>query len=149
MTESSPRGAYLPKRFTSQVHTASKDWFSAKMETKLCHYVKKGFSQQNFLVGASRDKLVLSSFSLSHEVQKRVKTVQTNMVAYIICVINFQSDVRSDLRGCLEAIVASKLHFLSQSTIDGSSFNFKFQFHQIPWSISSICFSLTISLSQN
>ena len=31
------------------------------------------------------------------KVQKKAKTVQTNMVAYVVCVINFKSEVRSDL----------------------------------------------------
>ena len=62
---------------------------------------------------SSRDKWVLSSFFLlsSHEVQKKVQTVQTNIVVYVIWAINFKYDVRCDLRGCLEAIGASKPHF--------------------------------------
>ena len=39
---------------------------------------------------------------------KMAKTVQTNMVAYVILAINFKSEVRSDLRGYLEAVVASE-----------------------------------------
>ena len=63
---------------------------------------------------SSRGELSPSFFFLllSHEVQKKVQTVQTNMVAYVVWAINFKSEVRSDLRGCLEAIGASKPHFL-------------------------------------
>ena len=43
------------------------------------------------------------------------------MVAYVVWDINFKSDVRSDLQGCLEAIVASKPSFLCLYLIDGSS----------------------------
>ena len=71
---------------------------------------------------SSRHQLCSFFFFLSSlEVQKRVKTVQANMVVYVIWAINFKSDVRYDLRGCLEAIVTSKLH-LCCSLIDGSSF---------------------------
>ena len=35
-----------------------------------------------------------------------------NMVAYDVWAIYFKSEVRCDLRGCLEAIVAAKPHFL-------------------------------------
>ena len=57
---------------------------------------------------SSRHKLCSFFFFLSSlEVQKRVKTVQANMVVYVIWAINFKCDVRYDLRGCLEAIVAS------------------------------------------
>ena len=59
--------------------------------------------------------LLLSS---SKKMKKSFKTAQTNMVAYVIWAINFKSEVRSDLRGCLEAIVASKSHFLCLSPID-------------------------------
>ena len=55
---------------------------------------------------------------------KKTKTVQTNMVAYVVCTTDFTSEVRSDLWGCLEAIVAAKPHFLCWSPIDGSSFSF-------------------------
>ena len=82
-----------------------------------------------FLVAAKPTTLVEISgfflsfifFLLSHEVQKKVQTVQTNMVLYAIWATNFESEVRCDLRGCLEAIVASKPHFLCWSPIDGSS----------------------------
>ena len=52
---------------------------------------------------------------------KEGQTVQTNMVAYKVWVTDFKSEVRSDLRGCLEAKMASKPHFLCWSPIDGSS----------------------------
>ena len=77
-----------------------------------------------FLVAAKPTTLVEISgffFLLYNEVQKKVQTVQTNMVAYAIWATNFKSEVRCDLRGCLEAIVASKPHFLCCSPIDGSS----------------------------
>ena len=66
---------------------------------------------------SSRDKLC-SSFFFLIKVQKKAKTVKTNMVSWAI---NFKSEVRPDLRGCLEATVASKPHFLCWSPIDGSS----------------------------
>ena len=49
---------------------------------------------------------LLSSFLM--KVQKKVKTVQTNMAAYVVWAINFKSEVRSGLNGYLEATVASK-----------------------------------------
>lgn len=60
-------------------------------------------------------------FFLSVKVQKKAKAVQTNMLAYVVWAIIFKSEVRSDLQGCLEAIVASKHHFLGWAPIDGSS----------------------------
>ena len=70
---------------------------------------------------SSRDKLCSSFFLLSVNVQKKVQTVLTNMVAYVVWAINFKSDFRFDHQGCLEAMVASKLHFLCCSLIDQSS----------------------------
>ena len=58
---------------------------------------------------------------LSANWSKKVKTVQTNMVAYVVWAINFKHDFRFDLQGCLEAVLASKPHFLCWSPIDGSS----------------------------
>ena len=52
---------------------------------------------------------------------KKAKTVQTNIVAYVVWAIDFKSNVRCDLRGCLEVVLASKPHFLCWSPIDGSS----------------------------
>ena len=62
--------------------------------------------------------VVLSSFCIC---SKKGQTGQTNMVAYVGWAINFKSDFRFDLRGCLEAALASKPHFLCRSPIDGSS----------------------------
>ena len=53
-----------------------------------------------------------SFFFFLIKVQKKAKTVQRNMVAYVVLAMNFKSEVRSDLQGCLEATVASKHHFL-------------------------------------
>ena len=64
----------------------------------------------------------LSSFFLI-KVQRKAKTVQTNMGTYVVWAINFVSEVRSDLRGCLVVTVASKPHFLCWSLIDGPSHN--------------------------
>ena len=61
------------------------------------------------LVGAS---CLSSFFLLSVRFQKEVKTAKTNMVAYVVWAKNFKSDFRFDLRGCLEATVASKPQFL-------------------------------------
>ena len=52
---------------------------------------------------------------------KKTKTAQTNMGAYVVWAANFKSDFRFYLRGCLEAVSASKPHFLRWSQIDGSS----------------------------
>ena len=51
---------------------------------------------------------------------KRGKTVQTNMVVYVVWAINFKSEFRSDFRGCLKVTVASKPHFLCWSPIKWS-----------------------------
>ena len=85
----------------------------------MLNYVIKSFLVAAKPSNSSRGEL--SSFFLLSKCKKRVKTVQTNMVAYVIWAINFKSEVRSDLRGCLEAIVASKSHFLCLSPIEGSS----------------------------
>ena len=70
---------------------------------------------------SSRGKLC-SFFLISHKVEKKYKTFLTNKVAYVVVWdINFKSEDRSDLQGCLEAIVALKPHFLSLSPADGSS----------------------------
>ena len=60
------------------------------------------------------DFLLLSFFFLKRckKSFKTAKSVQTNMVAYVVWAINFKSEVRSDLQGCLEATVASKHHIL-------------------------------------
>ena len=63
--------------------------------------------------------LVLSSFFLTK--LKRAKTVQTNMESYVDWAIEFKSDFTLDLRGCLEATVASKPHLLYCSPNNGSS----------------------------
>ena len=39
------------------------------------------------------------------------------MVAYVVYAVNFKSEFRSDLQGCLEVTVASKPHFLCWSLI--------------------------------
>ena len=64
---------------------------------------------------SSRGKLVLvlSSFLLSAIWSKKNKTVQTNMEAYVVWAINLKTDFRIDLRVCLEAVLASKPHFLN------------------------------------
>ena len=80
-----------------------------------------------FLPAAKPTGLVEASYVLSFFFflppfgPKRVKTAQTNMVAYVVWDINFKSDFRIDLRGCLEAVLASKPHFLCWSQNDGSS----------------------------
>ena len=55
------------------------------------------------------------------------------MLAYVVCAIDFKYEVRSDLRACLEATVASKPHFLGWSPIDGSSiFSQRTIFSKVP-----------------
>ena len=66
-----------------------------------------------FLVAAKPTTLVEAScVPLSvNGLQKRAKTVQTSMAVYVGWAIGFKSEVRSDLRGCLEVIVASNIIF--------------------------------------
>ena len=64
-----------------------------------------------FLVAAMPTTLEANVLLSSVKVPKKAKTVQTNMVEYVIWIIDFKSKVRSVLRGCLETIVASKPHF--------------------------------------
>ena len=45
------------------------------------------------------------------------------MVTYAVWAIDFKSDFRFDLRGCLEAMVASKPHFKNFYLKSGSSSN--------------------------
>ena len=47
-------------------------------------------------------------FLLSAIWSKKVKTAKTKMVAYVEWAMNFKSDFRFDLRGCFEAVLASK-----------------------------------------
>ena len=65
---------------------------------------------------SSRAKCSSSFFFLSHKVQKKVKTDQTNMVAYVIWAINLKSKIRSDLRGFLPAAAAGLQVTFSQKT---------------------------------
>ena len=57
----------------------------------------------------------INKFSSSSSFQEDAKKLQNSpnlrcffRVAYVVWAINFKSEVRSNLRGCLEAVVASK-----------------------------------------
>ena len=81
---------------------------------------KEDFAEK-FFVAAKPTTLLGTNSSSSNKVQRKDKTVQTNMVAYVVWAINYKSEISFDLRGCLEVIVASKPYFLCWSQFDGSS----------------------------
>ena len=60
---------------------------------------------------ADRSRRAKCSFFLLIIWSKRTKTAPTNLVVYVFCAINFKFGFRFDLRGCLEAVLASKHHF--------------------------------------
>ena len=78
-----------------------------------CHFLAK---YSTICTSPEVSWFFLSSSSVRF--QKQVDRVQTNMVAWVVRATNIKSDFRFDLQGCLEAVLASKPHFLCCSQID-------------------------------